>query len=171
MRFYDVLVNRSVPTEANRGLTSYNKGFIRVSSSPAAAQVLFAKIPGGGLRMCIDYHALNAITNKDRYSLSLIHETLNNICKAKWYTKLNVIAAFHKICIQEVDEWLTAFCTRFGLYEWLVTLFGMVGSPSTFQRYINWVLRKFLDDFVSAYLEDVLIYTNGTLQECNEATY
>lgn len=60
---------------------------------------------------------------------------------------------------------MTAFRTRFGLFEWLVTPFGMANSPSTFQRYINWVLRKFLDDFASAYLDDVLIYTNGSLQE------
>lgn len=142
-----------------------DKGFIRVSNSPAAAPVLFAKKPGGGLRMCIDYRALNAITKKDRYPLPLIHETLNNICKAKWFTKLDVIAAFHKIRIREGDEWMTAFRTRFGLFEWLVTPFGMANSPSTFQRYINWVLRKYLDDFASAYLDDVLIYTNGSLQE------
>jgi hypothetical protein len=49
------------------------------------------------------------------------------------------------------QEWLTAFRTRFGLYEWLVTPFGLAGAPSTFQRYINWSLREFLDDFVSAY--------------------
>ena len=48
------------------------KGFIRVSSSPAAALVLFAKKPRGGLRLCIDYRALNAITKKDRYPLPLI---------------------------------------------------------------------------------------------------
>ena len=48
------------------------KGFIRVSSSPAAAPVLFAKKPGGGLRLCIDYRALNAITKKDWYPLPLI---------------------------------------------------------------------------------------------------
>jgi hypothetical protein len=150
----------------HKELTSLlDKRFIRVSNSPAATPVLFANKPGGGLRMCIDYRALNTITKKDRYSLALSHETLNNICKAKRYTKLDVIAAFHKICIREEDKWLTAFCTHFGLYKWLVTPFGMVGSPSTFQRYINWVLRKFLDDFVSAYLDDVLIYTNGTLQK------
>lgn len=48
------------------------KGFIRVSSSLALAPVLFAKKPGGGLRLCIDYRALNAITRKDRYLLLLI---------------------------------------------------------------------------------------------------
>ncbi|RYO48629.1 hypothetical protein AA0116_g12405 [Alternaria tenuissima] len=126
-----------------RELTSLlEKGFIRVSSSPASAPVLFARKPGGGLRLCIDYRALNAITKKDRYPLPLIRETLNNLSKAKWFTKLDVIAAFHKIRVAEGDEWKTAFRTRFGLFEWLVTPFGMANSPSTFQRYINWTLRS-----------------------------
>jgi transposase InsO family protein len=144
------------------------KGFIRVSSSPASAPVLFAKKPGGGLRLCVDYRALNAITKKDRYPLPLIRETLNNLSKAKWFTKLDVIAAFHKIRIAEGDEWKTAFRTRFGLFEWLVTPFGMANSPSTFQRYINWTLREFLDEFCSAYLDDVLIYTDGSLEQHQE---
>jgi len=141
------------------------KGFIRVSSSPASSPVLFAKKPGGGLRLCIDYRALNAITRKDRYPLPLIRETLNNLSKAKWFTKLDVIAAFHKIRVTEGDEWKTAFRTRFGLFEWLVTPFGMANSPSTFQRYINWTLREYLDEFCSAYLDDVLIYTDGSLRQ------
>ena len=149
-----------------RELTSLlEKGFIRVSSSPASSPVLFAKKPGGGLRLCIDYRALNAITRKDRYPLPLIRETLNNISKAKWFTKLDVIAAFHKIRVAEGDEWKTAFRTRFGLFEWLVTPFGMANSPSTFQRYINWALREYLDEFCSAYLDDILIYTNGSLRQ------
>lgn len=136
-----------------------------MSSSPASSPVLFAKKPGGGLRLCIDYRALNAITRKDRYPLPLIRETLNNISKAKWFTKLDVIAAFHKIRVAEGDEWKTAFRTRFGLFEWLVTPFGMANSPSTFQRYINWTLREYLDEFCSAYLDDVLIYTDGSLRQ------
>jgi hypothetical protein len=142
-----------------------DKGWIRASSSPAAAPVLFVKKPGGGLRFCVDYRALNAITRKDRYPLPLIQETLNNLTKAKWFTKLDVSAAFHKIRIHEGDEWKTAFRTRFGLYEWMVTPFGMANAPSTFQRYINWVLRKYIDDFCSAYIDDVLIYTNGSRKD------
>jgi hypothetical protein len=58
-------------------LTEYlNKGFIRVSSSLAAAPVLFVRKPGGGLRFCVDYHGLNKITRKDWYLLPLIYETL-----------------------------------------------------------------------------------------------
>ncbi|EOA88025.1 uncharacterized protein SETTUDRAFT_108663, partial [Exserohilum turcica Et28A] len=141
------------------------KGFIRVSSLPALALVLFAKKPRGGLRLCIDYRALNAITKKDRYPLPLIRETLNSLSKAKWFTKLDVIAAFHKIRVAPGDEWKTAFRTRFGLFKWLVTPFGMANSPSTFQRYINWTLREHLDDFCLAYLDDVLIYTDGDLRQ------
>ena len=138
-----------------------DKGFIRVSNSPAAAPVLFVKKPGGGLRFCVDYRGLNKITKKDRYPLPLIYETLRNISKARWFTKLDVIAAFHKIRIAEGDEWKTAFRTRYGLYEWMVTPFGLANAPSTFQKYINWALRDYLDEFCSAYIDDILIYSSG----------
>ncbi|XP_044721805.1 reverse transcriptase (RNA-dependent DNA polymerase) domain-containing protein [Hirsutella rhossiliensis] len=120
-----------------------DKGFIRASSSPASAPVLF----------------------KDRYPLPLIEETLRSLSKAKWLTKLDVIAAFHKIRVEEGDEWKTAFRTRYGLYEWLVTPFGLTGAPATFQRYINHTLRDFLDEFCSAYIDDILIYSSGSLAD------
>ena len=147
-------------------LTEYlDKSFIRVSNSLAAAPVLFVKKPGGGLRFCVNYRGLNRITKKDRYPLPSIYETLRSIGKAKWYTKLDVRAAFHKIRITEGDEWMTAFRTRYGFFEWLVTPFGLANAPSTFQRYINWALRDFLDEFCSAYVDDILIYIDGSRTE------
>lgn len=142
-----------------------DKGFIRVSNSPAAAPVLFVKKPGGGLRFCVDYRGLNRITKKDRYPLPLIYETLRHISKAKWFTKLDVIAAFHKIRIADGDEWKTAFRTRYGLFEWMVTPFGLANAPSTFQKYINWALRDYLDEFCSAYVDDILIYSSGSISQ------
>jgi hypothetical protein len=155
----ELLVLRKTLTEL------LDKSFIRASSSPAAAPVLFAKKPGGGLRFCVDYRALNALTQKDRYPIPLIKETLNSLSKAKWFTKLDIIAAFHKIRIAEGEEWKTAFRTRYGLFEWLVTPFGLTGAPATFQRYINWVLREYLDEFCSAYIDDILIFSNGSLAD------
>lgn len=152
----ELLVLRKTLTEL------LDKGFIRVSNSSAAAPVLFVKKPGGGLRFCVDYRGLNKITRKDRYPLPLIYETLRNIGRAKWYTKLDVIAAFHKIRIAEGDEWKTAFRTRYGLFEWMVTPFGLANAPSTFQKYINWALRDYLDVFCSAYVDDILIYSHGS---------
>ena len=152
----ELLVLRKTLTEL------LDKQFIRVSNSSAAAPVLFVRKPGGGLRFCVDYRGLNKITRKDRYPLPLIYETLRNIGRAKWYTKLDVIAAFHKIRIAGGDEWKTAFRTRYGLFEWLVTPFGLANAPSTFQKYINWALRDYLDVFCSAYIDDILIYSYGS---------
>jgi hypothetical protein len=63
---------------------------------------------------------------------------------------------------------MTAFRTRYGLYEWLVTPFGLANAPSTFQKYINYALRDYLDEFCSAYIDDVLVYTNGPLKKHRE---
>ncbi len=141
------------------------KGWIRPSNSPAASPVLFAKKPNGGLRLCVDYRGLNAITVPDRYPLPLFKETLRQLSKARYYTKLDVKSAFHRIRIREGDEWLTAFRCRLGLFEWLVTPFGLVNAPSSFQRYINEHLREHLDIDATAYVDDILAYTDGTIEE------
>jgi hypothetical protein len=135
------------------------KGFIRESTSPAAAPLLLAAKPGGGVRICHDYRGLNEITVKNRYPLPLIRETLDNLCGAKYYTKLDVIAAFNRIRVAEGHEWMTAFITRFGLYEMLVTPFGLCNAPATFQNYINHVLHDALDLYCTAYLDDVLVFS------------
>ena len=136
-----------------------DKGFIRESSSPAAAPLLLAAKPGGGVRICHDYRGLNAVTVKNRYPLPLIRETPDALCNAKFYTKLDVIAAFNRIRVAEGHEWLTAFITRFGLFEMLVTPFGLCNAPATFQNYINHVLHDALDDYCTAYLDDVLVFS------------
>ena len=137
-----------------------DNGFIRVSNSPVATLVIFVKKPDGGLRFCIDYHRLNEISRKDSYPIPRIDETLKTIAAVKYISKVDVISAFHRICVKDGDEWKTAFNTRFGLYEWLVTPFGLTGAPATFQRYINWVLRDKLDICCSTYIDDVVIYND-----------
>ena len=60
---------------------------------------------------------------------------------------------------------MTVFRTRYGLFEYLITPFGLTGAPATFQRYINWVLRNYLDEFCTAYVDNILIYTSGSLRD------
>ena len=137
-----------------------DNGFIRVINSPATAPVIFVKKPGRGLRFCVDYRRLNEISRKDSYPIPHIDETLRTIAAAKYISKVDVISAFHRIRVKDGDEWKKAFNTRFGLYEWLVTPFGLTGAPATFQRYINWILRDELDICCSAYIDDVVIYND-----------
>jgi len=141
-----------------------NKQFIWVSNSSAAVSVLFIW-KSGELQFCVNYCDLNWITQKNHYLLSLIYKTLQNIKWAQWYIKLNVIVAFHKIQIAAENEWKTAFCMRYELYEWIMTSFKLVNVSSTFQRYINWVLQNFLDKFCSIYVNDILIFTDESLHQ------
>ena len=126
-----------------------------------ASPVLFVKKPGGGLRLYVDYRALNALTTKNQYPLPLIRETLSRLSKARFFTKLDVIAAFNRIRMAKGDEYLTAFRTRYGLFQYNVTSFSLTRAPSTFQHYINDTLREFLDVFATAYLDDILIYSES----------
>jgi hypothetical protein len=137
------------------------KGFIRASSSPAGAPILFTKKPDGSLRLCVDYRGLNEGTIKNRYPLPLIQETLMRLSRAKWFTKLDVRDAYNLIRVANGDEWKTAFRTRYGLYESLVMPFGLTNAPATFQTYINEALRQFLDEFATAFQDDVLIYSDS----------
>ena len=137
------------------------KGFIRPSSSPASSPVLFVKKPGGGLRFCVDYRALNELTIKNRYPIPRIRETLTLLGKAKIYSKLDVISAFNRMRIAEGNEHLIAFRTRFGLYEYLVMPFGLANAPSSFQNYINDALKGYLDEFCTAYIDDILIFSDS----------
>jgi predicted aspartyl protease len=152
--------------ELRRQITDLmDKGWIRASASSAGAPVLLVKKPGGKWRFCVDYRGLNRITQADRYPLPLIKETLRTLSTARWFTKVDVRSAFYRVRVAEGDEHLTAFRTRFGLFEWLVCPMGLTGAPATFQRYINKALRETLGDFTTAYLDDVLIYSGGSRKD------
>lgn len=137
------------------------KGYIRPSTSPYAAPVLIVKKPDGGLRVCVDYRALNALTIPNRNAPPLIKETLAKLCAAKVYSKFDIIAAFNEVRMKEGHERKTAFLTRYGLYEYTVMPFGLCNAPATFQAFINEALREYLDVFCTAYLDDILIYSDS----------
>ena len=136
------------------------KGWIRPSTSPAGAPILFVPKKDGGLRLCVDYRGLNKVTKKNRYPLPLISETLDRLVGAKKFTKLDLKDAYHRLRIKEGDEWKTAFRTRYGHFEYLVMPFGLTNAPSTFQAYINHALSDLLDTVCVVYLDDILIFSH-----------
>src|SRR6201992_377447 len=142
-----------------------SKSFIRASTSTCASPILFVKKKDGSLRLCVDYRALNDITVKDRHPLPRIDETLNQIRGANFFTRLDLRGYFNQIRIKEGDEWKTAFRTRYRLYESLVMPFGLTNAPATAQRFMNDVLREYLDQFCVVYIDDILIYTKGNREE------
>jgi len=141
-----------------------SKDFIRVNHFQTIVFVLFIKKLEEELCFCVNYQDLNAITVKNRYSLSLISETLNRLSQAKIFIKLNIIFAFNRLWIKEEDEAFIVFCTWFELFKYLVMLFDLCNESVSFQKYINNTLCKHLDKFCTAYLNDILIYFDNELE-------
>ncbi len=135
------------------------KGFIRPSTSPASAGFFFVKKREGGFHPCIDYRALKALTSKFRYPLPLVPAALEQLRRARYFTKLDLHCGYNLIRILEVDEWKTAFSTTTGHYEYLVMPFGLSNSPSVFQAFMNDVFRDMLNQWVIVYIDDILIYS------------
>ena len=140
------------------------KGWIRPSTSPYGAPVVFAKKVDGTLRFAIDYRALNNITIKNRTMLPRIDEALDHLRGAKYFMSLDLFSAYHQVPVAESDIYKTAFRTRYGHYEFTVMPFGLTSAPATCQTLMNNVLREFLDDFVRVYLDDIMIF-NRTEEE------
>ncbi len=135
------------------------KGFIRPSTSPASAGFFFVKKKDGGLRPCIDYRSLNNITCKFRYPLPLVPAALEQLRRARYFTKPDLRCAYNLIRIREGDEWENGLFHHYGALEYLVMPFGLSNSPSVFQAFINDVFRDMLNQWVIVYIVDILIYS------------
>jgi len=135
-------------------------GRIRPSKSPMAAPVFFIKKKDGSLRLVQDYHALNTITIKNKYPLSLISQLISQLRGAQYFTKLDIRWGFNNVRIKPGDEWKAAFRTNWSLFEPLIMFFGMTNSPATFQTIMNDVFRTVIaEGIVVVYLDDILIFT------------
>ena len=136
------------------------QGKIKPSHSPWGAPVLFVpKQTGRGLRMCVDYRALNNLTTKNRYTLPRIDDLLDQLNGVQYMSSLDLLHGYHQIKLKPEEVPMTAFITPFGLYEFTVMPFGLTNAPSVFQSMMNKVLSPLLYKGVMVYLDDILIYS------------
>nr|GEY28434.1 putative reverse transcriptase domain-containing protein [Tanacetum cinerariifolium] len=136
-----------------------DKGFIRHSSSPWGALVLFVKKRNGSFRMCIDYQELNKLTVKNRYPLPRIDDLFDQHQGTSVYSKIEMRSGYHQLRVQEEDLPKTAFRTRYGHYEFQVMPFGLTNAPTVFMHIVNRVCKPYLDKFVIDFIDDILIYS------------
>ena len=132
---------------------------IRPSISPWGAPVLFVKKKDGSKRLCIDYRALNKVTKRDAYPMPRIQESLDRLGSATFYSNMDATWGFWQNPVAKGDIPKTAFNTRYGSYEFLVTPFGLVNSPSAFQRMMDEIFKDYIDDFMLVYVDDLLIFS------------
>jgi len=136
-----------------------NKEFIFFSFTSYVLLILFIEKKNDSLRFCIDYKKLNALIKRNRYSLSLIDETLAHIQESKYLTQLNIIVTFNKLRMHSDSENLTIFIIFFDSYKYHVMLFELINESTFYQHYMNDVLFKYLHQFCQIYLNDIIIYS------------
>ncbi|GJT36817.1 putative reverse transcriptase domain-containing protein [Tanacetum coccineum] len=114
----------------------YNKGFIRPSSSPWGAPILFVKKKDGSFRMCIDY-------------------------RSRVYSKIDLRSGYYQLRVREEDIPKTAVRNGYGHYEFQVIPFGLTNVPAVFMDLMNKVCKPYLDRFVIVFIDDILIYSKS----------
>ncbi|GJY19228.1 putative reverse transcriptase domain-containing protein [Tanacetum coccineum] len=138
-----------------------DKGFIRPSTSPWGAPVLFVKKKDGSFRMCIDYRELNKLTIKNRYPLPRIDDLFDQLQGSSVYSKIDLRSGYHQLRLRDEDIPKTAFRTRYGHYEFQVIPFGLTNAPVVFMDLMNRVCKPYLDKFLIVFIDDILIYSRN----------
>ncbi|GKE89317.1 putative reverse transcriptase domain-containing protein [Tanacetum coccineum] len=138
-----------------------NKGFIRPSSSPWGAPIIFVKNKDGSMRMCIDYRDMNKVTVKNVYPLPRIDDLFDQLQGAKWFSKIVLRSGYHQLKVHEEDIPKAAFRTRHGHYEFVVMPFGLTNALVIFMDLMNRVCRPMLDKYVIVFIDDILIYSKS----------
>ena len=144
-----------------------DKGFIRPSTSPWGAPVLFAKKKDKTLRLCIDYKQLNRVMIKNRYPLPRIDDLFDQLRGARVYFKIDICTDYHQLRVREIDIPKTVFRTRYGHFEFTVMPFGLTNAQATFIDLMHRVFQPYLNQFVVVFVDDILIYSQSEWEHEN----
>ena len=134
-------------------------GCIEPSSSPYSSPLVLVRKKSGGLRVCVDYRAVNKNTVPDRYPIPRIDELMDMVGKrkAKIFSSLDLMKGYHQVRMEEGSKVKTAFTCHLGHYQYQRMPFGLTNAPATFQRLMGKLFGGQNWDFVFVYLDDILV--------------
>ncbi|GKD39238.1 putative reverse transcriptase domain-containing protein [Tanacetum coccineum] len=144
-----------------------DRGFIRLSTSPWEAPVLFVKKKDGSFRMCINYRELNKLTVKNRYPLPRFNDLFDQLQGLSVYSKIDLRSGYQQLRVRDEDIPKIAFRTRYGHYEFQVMPFGLTNAPTVFMDPMNRMCKPYLDKFVIVFIDDILIYSRNKEEHAN----
>ena len=149
--------------------TLLDTGCIEPCVSPYASALVLVRKKGGGLRVCVDYRGVNKDTIPDKYPIPRIDELIDMVGRNKpqLFTSLDMMRGYHQVKMDDSSKHKTAFVCHLGQYQYRRMPFGLTNAPATFQRLMSQLFAGKEWEFVSVYLDDILIASQN-MQEHRE---
>nr|GEY88639.1 putative reverse transcriptase domain-containing protein [Tanacetum cinerariifolium] len=138
-----------------------DRGFIRPSTSPWGAPVLFVKKKDRSFRMYINYRELNKLIVKNRYPLPRIDDLFDQLQGSSVYLKIDLRSGYHQLRVRDEDIPKTTFKMRYRHYEFQVMPFGLTNAPAVVMDLMNHVCKPYLDKFMIVFIQDILVYSRN----------
>lgn len=135
-------------------------GIVRYSDSNWSSPLAVVPKSDGSYRVCGDYRGLNKLTQSDNYALPYLASFNSRMHGARIFSKIDLVKAYHQIGVFGPDIHKTAVATPVGTFEFMRMPFGLKTAGQTFQRFIDSVMRKFVD-FSFCYLDDVIVFSKN----------
>jgi hypothetical protein len=137
-------------------------GYIRLSSSPWGAPVLFVQNKDGSQRMCVDYRSLNDVIMKNKYSLPRVEDLFDHMRGARVFSKIDLRSGYHQVKIRPSDIPKMDFSTRYGLYEFTVMSFGLTNAPAYFMDrknkvFVIWTDSSWFSSMIFLFIPRVIV--------------
>jgi hypothetical protein len=132
-------------------------GVIEPSKSNYSSPMFLVPKPGGNYRAVVDFRALNKRIAIESVPLPDVHSARHWFGKAKYFKRLDVNKAYHKIPLAEASKPATAFCTDWNLYNYARVSFGLATGAQVLTRFLDHVFQDLKFEFVYHYLDEVVV--------------
>ena len=140
--------------EQKATLKLQKQGAIRPSTSPWASPLVLVRKKNG-----VDYRRVNSVTTKDAFPIPRVQDCLDAVSGAVIFFILDNTSAYHQIPVKMEDIGKTAFCSKYGLWEFVTMPFGLIcNAIATFQCTLELSLSGLQWTTCPVYLDDVILF-------------